>query len=53
MIITALILWNTFEFFQQLKESEQKNMKEYEIAIDDLVNQSLEAEMGESWIHGY
>ncbi|GAK74985.1 sensor histidine kinase [Nonlabens ulvanivorans] len=46
MIITALILWNTYEFFQQLKESEQKNMKEYEIAIDDLVNQSLEAEMG-------
>ncbi|PQJ31652.1 two-component sensor histidine kinase [Nonlabens arenilitoris] len=46
MIITALILWNTYEFFQQLKESEQKNMKEYEIAIDDLVNQSLDAEMG-------
>lgn len=46
MIITALILWNTYEFFQQLKESEQKNMKEYEIAIDDLINQSLNAEMG-------
>lgn len=46
VVTTTLILWNTYQFFQQLKESEQKNMKEYEIAIDDLVNQSLDTEMG-------
>ncbi|MGJ8683192.1 MAG: sensor histidine kinase [Nonlabens sp.] len=46
MVITALILWNTYGFFQQLKESERKNMTEYKTAIEDFNNQSLNAEMG-------
>ncbi len=46
VVITALILWNTYGFFQQLKESERKNMTEYKTAIEDFNNQSLNAEMG-------
>ena len=45
--ITSLILWNTYLFFQKLKESERKNMQEYAIALKDLGNQSLEAELGD------
>jgi len=44
--ITALILWNTNQFFQQLKESERKNMTEYKTAIEDFNNQPLNAEIG-------
>ncbi len=47
LLITSLILWNTFLFFQKLKDSERKNMREYSIALQDLGNQSLEAELGE------
>ena len=46
MVITALILWNTNQFFQQLKESERKNMTEYKTAIEDFNNQPLNAEIG-------
>lgn len=45
--VTALILWNTYQFFQQLKESERKNMEEYRVAIQDVYNQPLDAEMGD------
>lgn len=45
--VTALILWNTYLFFQQLKESERKNMEEYRVAIQDVYNQPLDAEMGD------
>lgn len=29
VFITSIILWNTYLFFQKLKESERKNMQEY------------------------
>ncbi len=45
--VTALILWNTYQFFLQLKESERKNMEEYRVAIQDVYNQPLDAEMGD------
>ncbi|WP_438962498.1 sensor histidine kinase [Nonlabens sp.] len=48
MVITALILWNTYEFFQQLKESEQKNMLEFSIASSDFNRADTNVEnMGE------
>ncbi|WP_298953576.1 HAMP domain-containing sensor histidine kinase [uncultured Nonlabens sp.] len=47
VIITSLILWNTFDFFQQLKENERKNIKEFGIAATDLQNQSLQADLGD------
>lgn len=45
--VTSLILWNTFQFFQKLKDSERKNMQEYAIALKDLGNQSLDADIGD------
>lgn len=47
VIITSLILWNTYDFFQQLKEIERKNIKEFGIAAKDLQNQPLDADLGE------
>lgn len=47
IMITALILWNTYQFFLQLKESERKNIEEYRISIQDLQGQSLEGVMGD------
>jgi hypothetical protein len=47
VFITSLILWNTYDFFQQLKEIERKNIKEFGIAAKDLQNQPLDADLGE------
>ncbi|WP_194851412.1 sensor histidine kinase [Nonlabens antarcticus] len=47
VLITSLILWNTYLFFQKLKQSERRNMQEYAIALKDLGNQSLDADLGE------
>ena len=47
VLITSLILWNTYDFFQQLKENERKNIREFAIAQKDLDNQNLNAELGE------
>ncbi|SCY37233.1 Histidine kinase-, DNA gyrase B-, and HSP90-like ATPase [Nonlabens sp. Hel1_33_55] len=47
VFITSIILWNTYLFFQKLKESERKNMQEYAIMLKDLSNQSLEEDIGE------
>lgn len=48
LITTSLILWNTYQFFQQLKESEQKNMKEFSIASSDFNKTDTDVEnMGE------
>jgi len=44
--VTALILWNTYQFFLQLKESERKNMVEYRVAIQDTYDADLEADIG-------
>lgn len=45
--VTALILWNTYQFFLQLKESERKNMEEYGLAVKDLDSQPLDADISE------
>jgi len=45
--ITSLILWNTYQFFQKLKDSERKNMQEYAIAIREFSNLSLEEDVGD------
>ncbi|KQC32525.1 histidine kinase [Nonlabens sp. YIK11] len=47
IFITSIILWNTYLFFQKLKESERKNMQEYAIMLKDLSNESLDADIGE------
>lgn len=47
VIISSLILWNTFQFFQKLKDSERKNMQEYSIAIKEFSNSSLEEDIGD------
>lgn len=47
VLITSLILWNTFVFFQKLKELERKNMQEYSIAFKDLASQPLDADLGD------
>lgn len=47
VIFTSLILWNTYDFFQTLKENERKNIQEFGIAITDLENQSKNADLGE------
>lgn len=47
VIITSLILWNTYNFFQQLKENERRNIKEFGIAATDLQNQPLNANLGD------
>jgi len=47
VLTTSLILWNTYLFFQKLKETERNNMQEYAIALKEFSNQSLDAELGE------
>ncbi|QJP33626.1 HAMP domain-containing histidine kinase [Nonlabens sp. Ci31] len=47
VMITSLILWNTYDFFQQLKENERKNIQEFGISQKDLANQGLGADLGE------
>ena len=47
VMITSLILWNTYDFFQQLKENERKNIQEFAIAQKDYNNQKLNADIGE------
>ncbi|MEN8817671.1 MAG: HAMP domain-containing sensor histidine kinase [Nonlabens sp.] len=47
VVFTSLILWNTYDFFQKLKENERKNIQEFGIAITDLENQSKNADLGE------
>lgn len=47
VLITSLILWNTYLFFQKLKDTERKNMQEYSIATREFSNQPLDAEIGE------
>ncbi len=47
VFFTSLIFWNTYVFFQQLKENERKNIREFAIAQKDLDNQKLNAELGE------
>ncbi len=44
---TSLILWNTYLFFQKLKDSERKNMQEYAIAIKQLSDSSLDEDIGD------
>jgi two-component sensor histidine kinase len=39
MVVVSLILWNTYIFFQQLKEAERQNMQEYAIMAKDLYNE--------------
>ncbi len=36
MLVVSLILWNTYNFFQKLKEAERRNMEEYAIMAKDL-----------------
>jgi len=38
MVVVSLILWNTYIFFQKLKEAERRNMQEYAIMAKDLSN---------------
>jgi anti-sigma regulatory factor (Ser/Thr protein kinase) len=47
VVITSLILLNTYSFFQQLKENERRNIKEFGIAATDLQNQPLNANLGD------
>ncbi|AZQ42985.1 sensor histidine kinase [Nonlabens ponticola] len=47
VVVTSFILWNTYIFFQKLKESERKNIQEYAVAIKDLANQPIDADLGE------
>ncbi|WP_124978963.1 sensor histidine kinase [Nonlabens xiamenensis] len=42
VVITSLILWNTYDFFQKLKETERKNIREFGLAVTELANQSLD-----------
>lgn len=39
MVVVSLILWNTYNFFQKLKEAERRNMEEYAIMAKDLSNE--------------
>lgn len=41
MIVVSLILWNTYIFFQKLKEAERRNMEEYAIMAKDLSNSDV------------
>ncbi len=45
--VTSLILWNTYLFFQRLKDSERKNMQEYAIAIKQFSDSSLDEDIGD------
>ncbi|BAO55034.1 sensor histidine kinase [Nonlabens marinus] len=47
VLVTSLILWNTFIFFQKLKNLERRNIQEYSIAFKDLANQPLDADLGD------
>jgi two-component system, sporulation sensor kinase D len=47
VFFTSLILWNTYDFFQKLKENERQNILEFAIAQKDLDNQKLNADVGE------
>lgn len=47
VFFTSLILWNTYDFFQKLKENERKNMQEFAISQKDLGNQNTNADLGE------
>lgn len=47
VFFTSLILWNTYDFFQQLKENERKNIREFGIAATELQNQPLNANLGD------
>lgn len=38
MIVVSLILWNTYIFFQKLKQAERRNMQEYALMAKDLAN---------------
>lgn len=42
VIIVSLILWNTYQFFQKLKEAERRNMQEYALMAKDLFDTESE-----------
>lgn len=47
MTLVSLILWNTYIFFQQLKEAERRNMEEFAIMVGDLENMDTDVNFGD------
>ncbi|ARN78217.1 two-component sensor histidine kinase [Nonlabens spongiae] len=42
LAITMLILWNTYIFFNKLKETERKNVEEFVTAQKDIINSGID-----------
>ncbi|MGB5981387.1 MAG: HAMP domain-containing sensor histidine kinase [Nonlabens sp.] len=42
LIITTLILWNTYQFFTKLKETERANVEEFVIAQKEIIKTSVD-----------
>lgn len=46
ILATSFILWNSYLFFQQLKDNERKNMEEYRVAVQDAYDAPLRTNTG-------